>query len=211
MLDSNTGHVSRAAVKTRVIDAARRPRRTSRPARPRPTTRCGSLHHAVYKRRGRRCPGVVERLADVGCEDALAGIGQSGRLALAFTRTAVSVDAAVRSALEAVRRALPSAWLIEAAPDLVGLTDLANIVGVSRQRMRTLSLRHASGFPLPVHDGSTALWHLADVLVWLQRDNKRVLDPGVLDVAQIAWQVNVARAGQPFPGAAMASLAALLR
>ena len=58
--------------------------------------------------------------------------------------------------------------------------------------MRTLSLRHANGFPLPVHDGSIAFWHLADVLVWLQRDNKRVLDPGVLDVAQMLWQVNVA-------------------
>jgi len=154
---------------------------------------------------------LVERLANAGCEDALAGIGQSGRLALAFTRTAVSADAAVRSALLAVWRAMPSARLIEAAPALVGLTDLADILGVSRQRRRTLSLRLASGFPLPVHDGSSALWHLADVLVWLQRGSKRVLDPGVLDVAQMMWQVNVARDGQSFPGAAIASLAALLR
>lgn len=63
------------------------------------------------------CPGVA------GCDDALVGIGQLGRLALEFTCDADDAEAAVRSALVDVRRAVPSAKLIEVAPDLVGLTD----------------------------------------------------------------------------------------
>src|SRR5471030_1848037 len=81
---------------------------------------------------------IVERLGLAGCDDALVGIGLPGRLALAFTREADSAQAAVRSALADVQRAVPSAALIEAAPDLVGLTDAAQIVGVSRQNMRKL-------------------------------------------------------------------------
>ena len=42
---------------------------------------------------------LVERLGEAGCDDALVGIGQLGRLALEFTREADSADAAVRSAL----------------------------------------------------------------------------------------------------------------
>lgn len=39
---------------------------------------------------------------------------------------------AVGSALADVRRAVPDAKLIEATPDLVGLTDVAELMGVSR-------------------------------------------------------------------------------
>ncbi|WP_246766724.1 DNA-binding protein, partial [Bordetella pertussis] len=76
---------------------------------------------------------LVERLGEAGCDDALVGMGLPGRLVLEFTREADSAEAAVRSALADVRRAMPTAALIEAAPDLVGLTDVAQIVGVSRQ------------------------------------------------------------------------------
>ena len=88
---------------------------------------------------------VIERLGEAGC-DALAGIGLPGRLALEFTREAPSAEAAVGSALDDVRRALPDARLIEAAPDLVGLTDVAEIAGVSRQAMRKLMLAYPGSF-----------------------------------------------------------------
>ncbi len=76
---------------------------------------------------------LVERLGEAGCDDALVGIGQPGRLALEFTREADSAEPAVRSALADVKHAIPSARLIEAAPDFVGLTDVAEVAGVSRQ------------------------------------------------------------------------------
>jgi hypothetical protein len=97
---------------------------------------------------------LVERLAEAGCDDALVGIGQLARLALEFTRESADAGAAVRSALADVHRALPSVKLIEVSPDLVGLTDVAEIVGVSRQNMRKLMLAHPGSFPAPVHEGT---------------------------------------------------------
>lgn len=61
----------------------------------------------------------------------------------------------------------PSARLI-GSRDLVELTDVADIVGVSRQNMRKLMLAHPGSFPAPVHEGGASIWHLADVLAWLQ-------------------------------------------
>ncbi len=139
---------------------------------------------------------LVERLGAAGCDDALVGIGQPGRLALEFTREAASADAAVRSALADVRSAVPSARLIEVAPDLVGLTDVAEIVGVSRQNMRKLMLAHPGSFPAPVHEGSASIWHLADVLAWLQAKGSYSLTGDILEVARVALQVNVAKEGR---------------
>lgn len=160
---------------------------------------------------GDRDPDVlVERLGEAGCDDALVGIGQPGRLALEFTREAVDADDAVRSALTDVRRAVPSARLIEVAPDLVGLTDVADIVGVSRQNMRKLMLAHPGSFPAPVHEGSASIWHLADVLAWLQAKGSYSLAKDVLDVARVALQVNVAKEGRRLPRSASKELHALV-
>ena len=154
--------------------------------------------------------GLVERLGEAGCDDALIGIGQPGRLALEFTREADNADAAVRSALVDVRRAVPAARLIEVAPDLVGLTDVADIIGVTRQNMRKLMLAHSGSFPAPVHEGSASIWHLADVLIWLQAKGSYSLGKGVLDVARIALQVNVAKEGRRLPRSAYNELEALV-
>ncbi|WP_047528767.1 hypothetical protein [Pseudomonas sp. 11/12A] len=58
---------------------------------------------------------LVERLAEEGCDDALVGVGQPGRLALEFVREAPSAHEAIEGAIEDVRRAVPNARLIEAA------------------------------------------------------------------------------------------------
>jgi predicted DNA-binding transcriptional regulator AlpA len=139
---------------------------------------------------------LVERLGEAGCDDALVGTGQPGRLALEFTRDAPDAAEAVLSALEDVRRAVPSARLIEVAPDLVGLTDVAEIIGVSRQNMRKLMLTHPGSFPTPVHEGSASIWHLADILTWLQARGSYSFASGVLDVARVALQVNIAKEGR---------------
>lgn len=144
----------------------------------------------------RSADALVDSLGEAGCDDALVGTGQPGRLALEFTRDAVDADAAVRSALADVRRAVPSAGLIEVAPDLVGLTDVAEMVGVSRQNMRKLMLAHPGSFPAPVHEGSTSLWHLADVLSWLEAKGGYTLARDVMEVATVALQINVAKESQ---------------
>lgn len=153
---------------------------------------------------------LVERLGETGCDDALVGIGQPGRLALEFTREADNADAAVRSALADVRHAVPSARLIEVAPDLVGLTDVAEMVGVSRQNMRKLMLAHPGSFPMPVHEGSASIWHLADVLAWLQAKGSYSLARNVQEVARAALQVNVAKEGRRLSRSVSDELAALM-
>ncbi len=70
-----------------------------------------------------------------GCDDALVGVGQPGRIALDFTREARSASEAVLSAIKDVQRAIPGARLIEAGPDYVGLTEVAEMVGVTRQNI----------------------------------------------------------------------------
>lgn len=154
---------------------------------------------------------LIERLAEAGCDDALVGIGQPGRLALEFTREAADAQTAVCSALADVRRAVPSARLIEAAPDLVGLTDVAEIVGVSRQNMRKLMLANPGSFPVPVHEGSASIWHLADVLGWLKARGSYSMTQTTLEVAQVALQVNVAKEGVRLQLAAFQELETLVR
>ena len=153
---------------------------------------------------------LVERLGDAGCDDALVGIGQPSRLALEFTREAESAQAAVRSALADVKRAVPSAKLVEAVPDFVGLTDVAELVGVSRQAMRKLMLSHAATFPAPVHEGSASIWHLAEVLGWLEEKGGYTLERKMLETARAALEVNLAREVGRLPVAAARELRVLV-
>lgn len=139
---------------------------------------------------------LLERLGAAGCDDATVGVALPGRVALEFVREAPSAHMALVSALADVRRAVPAARLIEAVPDYVGLTDVADAVGVTRQNMRKLMIAHADTFPAPVHCGSTAIWHLADVLDWLQARGAYAFKAGLLEVAATAKQVNLARAAQ---------------
>ncbi|NOV27357.1 DNA-binding protein [Cupriavidus necator] len=142
---------------------------------------------------------LAERLYEAGCDDATVGMGVVGRIALAFDREAESAADAIVSALTDARRAMPSASLIEAAPDLVGLTDIADTVGMSRQNMRKLMLGHPASFPAPVHEGASALWHLWEVLLWMSGKGYEI-DPSLTDVAAAAMQVNLAkRAGNIVP------------
>lgn len=136
---------------------------------------------------------IVERLGEAGCDDATVGVGQAGRLALVFSREAASAFEALVSALGDVKHAVPSARLVEAGPDFVGLTDVAEIAGVSRQNMRKLMLNHAVEFPPPVHEGSASVWHLSDVLEWLNSRGGYDIKPDVVDVAKSAKQINLAK------------------
>jgi len=153
---------------------------------------------------------LVECLGAAGCDDALVGIGQPGRFALAFNRDAVTAKAAIFSALADVKKAAPSATLLEATPDFVGLTDVAELVGMTRQNLRKLMLQYGASFPAPVHEGSAAVWHLADVLGWLQGRGSYAIEQAALDVALITLQVNLARQQQRLAPKLQREVAALL-
>jgi predicted DNA-binding transcriptional regulator AlpA len=137
----------------------------------------------------------LDALFEAGCDDALVGIGQHGSIGLDFSREARSAAAAVHSAIRDVEQAIPDAELIEAAPDMVGLAEIAELLGCSRQNVRKLVSSSKAAFPQPVHTGGHAsLWHMVDVLVWANTRNKRlaVADPRRLyEVAAASVSTNV--------------------
>ncbi|WP_202303855.1 helix-turn-helix transcriptional regulator [Dryocola clanedunensis] len=134
----------------------------------------------------------VEALGANGCDDALIGIGVTGRIALDFIREAPTAAAAVVSAIEDAKRTLRGAKLVEVTPDLVGLTDIAELLGYSRQYMRKVMVNRAA-FPAPVHDGKTALWHLDSVLRWLRENKISNVPLPLLELAAVTRQCNLQR------------------
>lgn len=135
---------------------------------------------------------IMSLLGEAGCTDALVGLGVAGHIGLEFIREASCARTAVWSAIADVRKALPLAKMVEACPDLVGLTDVAEMVGVSRQNMRKLMTTHPDNFPSPVHGGSTSIWHLADILDFMEKRNLAAPSP-MLEVARTTMQINLAK------------------
>lgn len=133
----------------------------------------------------------LEKLAQTGCEDALVGVGQRGRIALHFNREAASALDAVSSGIKSVCEAIPGAQFVESSPDLVGLSDLADLLGVSRQYMRKLMLKPESDFPVPIHEGHPTYWRLATVLQWMLKRGQHEIDETILDVARTNMHLNI--------------------
>ena len=137
-------------------------------------------------------------------------MGRRGRLALEFTREAEDAARAVGSAVADVRSALPDAALIEASPDLVGLTEVASLLGVTRQNVRKLIVRCDAAEPVPVHAGKPTIWRLAHVLRWLVREKRYPIPPELLEVAEATMQVNLAVEARDADPRAQEKIAALL-
>lgn len=135
---------------------------------------------------------VADRLYGHGCDDALVGIGHPGKIALDFSRKAPSARVALMSAITDVTKAVPGAILVEVAPDLVGVTDVADMVGRSRQNIRQLMVSCAGTVPAPVHEGKQALWHLAPVLSWLASEKNYRVSADLMELADATMRVNLA-------------------
>ncbi|NOQ35988.1 MAG: DNA-binding protein [Methylococcaceae bacterium] len=135
----------------------------------------------------------VEQLAEAGCDDALVGIGQNGRIALNFNRESDNAFNAVCSAIKDIKSVIPDAKLIEATPDFVGLSDIAKLIGYSSQNIKNMMLNSGVDFPLPVHEGNASIWHLANVLDWLKKGKNYQIDDSLLEVAKANMQLNITK------------------
>jgi hypothetical protein len=135
----------------------------------------------------------LDALYNAGCDDAVVGVGQYGMIGLDFTRAATSAEEAIRSAVGNVRSAIPGTTLVQAGPDLVGLTEMAVIFGFSRQNMRKYATGQSSvtaAFPLPVVLGDPSLWHLVEIVAWFKL-NTTVRSPDhVLEMSKAAAKLN---------------------
>jgi hypothetical protein len=153
----------------------------------------------------------ADRLGAVGCDDAIVGIGRPGCIALSFDREAAHAREAVLGAMRDVSGALPGAVLLEASPDLVGLSDLAGIVGRTRQNMRKLLLTCEDSALGPVHEGSSSMWHLAPVLTWLRSEKSYPIPDDLVDLAWTTMQVNLAVDRLLIDDSVQTEIAALIR
>jgi predicted DNA-binding transcriptional regulator AlpA len=71
---------------------------------------------------------------------------------------------------------------------------VADSVGVTRQNLRKLMLQHNASFPLPIHEGKAVMWHLSDMLQWLQQKMAYKVSESDLQLAEVTKQVNLAKA-----------------
>lgn len=102
-------------------------------------------------------------------------------LALAtFSRTAGSAGAALRSAIEDVERALPTARVLRVDDQLMNLNDLADRLGRTAESVRLLATaeRGPGGFPPPagVVGKGVRVWRWADVRPWLAQHGMTASD-----------------------------------
>jgi hypothetical protein len=68
--------------------------------------------------------------------------------------------------------------------------------------MRKLMLGNISTFPIAVHEGKPAVWHLASVLIWLQQQ-QRPVDAVLLEIANTTMTLNIAKEIGKLPGATL--------
>lgn len=136
----------------------------------------------------------LESLVSGGCDDATVSLGRRGYLHLDFGREASSALEAISSATADALAAVPGADVVTVGPDLVNLTELAELMGCSRQNMRRYPAGEAQAgevFPAPVNSGDPALWHLVEVLPWLERNTSlRPMDPLLAEVAEATFAEN---------------------
>ncbi|MEV0731296.1 hypothetical protein [Polymorphospora sp. NPDC050346] len=107
------------------------------------------------------------------------------------------VGATVQAARQ-IRAALPSACVLDVDQDLVGISDIARRVGVTREAVRLWvdGKRGPGAFPAPVGSagsgerGSMRLWQWASINDWLRRYGLHD-DEDALSAAQFA-EVNAA-------------------
>jgi len=133
----------------------------------------------------------LDALFEAGCDDATVGVGRLGQIALDFSREANTPLKAVSSAIADVKRAIPKGEFISADPDLVGLSEIASLVGMTRQNLQKYATNAikapAVAFPSPVVLGSDAKWRLAEVVPWVLR-----IKPGAMTQETAAVSVATA-------------------
>lgn len=132
----------------------------------------------------------VEALYGGDCDDALIGVGEKGNIALNFIREAETAYQAIHSAINDVRAVIPQATFSEAKPDLVGISDIAELIGCTRQNVRKL-LKNDASSPSPYYSHSICLWHLADVLFWLRDHKSYTIDQCLLEVSEVNMKLNI--------------------
>jgi hypothetical protein len=133
-----------------------------------------------------------DALFEAGCGDATISV-RSGRVFLAFTRTATSLREAILGAIRNVREARIGAEVLRVDDcNFVTQADIARKIGRSRQLVHQFIMgsRGSGGFPAPsCHINDTApLWRWCEVAHWLWQNG--MLKENALRAAQDVDTIN---------------------
>ena len=126
----------------------------------------------------------AENFADLffeaGCDDVTISF-QKGHIIADFARDAESIDAAICSALESVKKAGATVERVEPDP-LVSLSDIAARTGLTRAAITNYAKGDRAGnFPSPIAriTSKTSLYEWASVATWLFRHNQLSRDKAI--------------------------------
>lgn len=137
----------------------------------------------------------LDALFEAGCDDAVVGVGRKGHIALQFAREASRPALALSRALRDVRKAIPGAVFLSAEPDLLNLTEVARVFGMTRQNVRKYAAyearRVAAPFPSPVVLGAESKWRLAEIADWARTQSVGRFPLEIGEVAHETAKLNI--------------------
>ncbi|MBL1208401.1 DNA-binding protein [Geminocystis sp. GBBB08] len=131
----------------------------------------------------------LDALYEAGCGDAIVGMGQKGSIVLDFMRESESAYQAVYSAIQQVKSVIPTAFLIQVSPDLVGVLELSEILECSKQNVQKYINKDT--FPNSFFKSHQAIWHLDEVLEWFWIKNEKKVDFKLLEIAKLSRNINL--------------------
>ncbi|ENZ7486683.1 DNA-binding protein [Klebsiella aerogenes] len=141
-------------------------------------------------------PGLEDALFAAGCSDALVCFYGTA-VYLEFDREGQSLEQAALSAIRDVETAaLPDIRVESIDSTLVGLSDIAELIGVSRQAIALLKegARGSRRFPGPVQrvKGNSPLWRWKSVVEWLVAEKRIAADSPMVANALLLDSLNLA-------------------
>ncbi|MGE0969693.1 helix-turn-helix transcriptional regulator [Klebsiella sp. WOUb02] len=148
-------------------------------------------------------PGLEDALHHAGCTDALVCFYGTA-VYLEFDRESESLEQAILSTIDNIESASELNARVESVDAvLVGLSDIAELTGLSRQAVALLKdgARGSGKFPGPVQrvKGNSPLWRWKTIVGWLvaeariAADSPLVAHAEVLDGLNLALQLRASR------------------
>lgn len=138
---------------------------------------------------------LEDALFSAGCDDALICFYGTA-VYLEFDRKAETLAQAVLSAINDIESADLSARVESVDSTLVGLSDIAELTGLTRQAIALLKdgARGSRQFPGPVQrvKGNSPLWHWRTVVDWLASEGRIPSDSPLIANAHILDSMNLA-------------------
>lgn len=147
-------------------------------------------------------PGLEDALFTAGCDDALVCFYGTA-VYLEFDRESETLVQAVLTAVRDIEFAGINARVESVDSTLVGLSDIAELTGLTRQAVALLKdgARGSRKFPGPVQrvKGNSPLWHWSAVVDWLVQEGRitdesqLAINAHVLDSINLALQMRASR------------------